>query len=103
MKTITKDFHEAVADGSMMLLPPRADACQVCATKHEPELPHNKDSLYYQMAFTIQNPGKWPTWADAMAHCSPKMREDWTRLLEEAGQEIGEVQSTRDSGGKEGA
>jgi hypothetical protein len=90
-KVIRQNYQPLVNNGTMMLLPPRADSCQICATEHEPELPHNKDSLYYQMAFTMQNPGKWPTWADAMQHCTSQMREDWTRLLLEKGQEVGEV------------
>lgn len=62
------------------LLPPALDACQVCATKHKPEWPHNKDSLYYQLAFRDEH-GRWPTWADAIAHCSEEMKEAWKKEL----------------------
>ena len=65
---------------SFMLLPPALDACQVCATKHEPEQPHNRCSLYYQLSFREDN-GRWPTWADAMAHCTPEMQEAWKKEL----------------------
>ncbi len=58
---------------SMTLLPPAADKCQTCATAHEPELPHNAQSIYYQMAFNMKNK-RWPTWNDAMKHCTPAMR-----------------------------
>ncbi len=62
------------------LLPPALDACQICATKHDPEQPHNKDSLYYQLSFREDN-GRWPTWADTMAHCTEDVREAWKKEL----------------------
>lgn len=58
------------------LMPPPADACQVCAVKHDPREPHNAQSLYYQMAFHAAT-GRYPTWADAIAHCSSKMQKAW--------------------------
>lgn len=58
--------------------------CQICATKHEPEQPHNQQSLAYQYKFYDEN-GRWPTWADAMAHCSDEIRDYWTRELEKRG------------------
>lgn len=67
---------------SWTLLPPAADKCQFCATAHEPDMPHNRDSLYYQTCFESQI-GRAPTWADAMAHCSPQMRARWTTILKE--------------------
>lgn len=60
----------------MMLLPPADDVCPICATKHEPEFPHNATSLYYQYRFWGLR-GRWPTWADAAAHCTDEMREHW--------------------------
>lgn len=60
----------------MILLPPASDACQVCATQHLPELPHNRDSLYYQMSFHATHQ-RWPTWEDAMSHCSAELRDAW--------------------------
>lgn len=63
-----------------MLLPPKSDTCPVCATKHEPEMPHNQPSLYYQMRFKGLH-GRWPTWADAAAHCTPQVRDQWKQAL----------------------
>ena len=60
----------------MTILPPRPGVCQICGTKHDPELPHNKDSLYYQYKF-YQKHGRWPTWDDAMAHCTDRMKRMW--------------------------
>lgn len=67
-----------------MLLPPPADTCQECAVKHEPQMPHNQQSLFYQYSFRKKN-DRWPTWADAMAHCAPEMRAQWTSMLAERG------------------
>jgi hypothetical protein len=68
----------------MMLLPPKPGTCPACATAHEPRLPHNAESLYYQYRFYGIR-GRWPTWADAAAHCTEKMRDDWRKKLEELG------------------
>ena len=68
----------------MQLLPPKEGTCPICATKHEPEMPHNAQSLYYQYRFYGVR-GRWPTWADAMAHCSEEMRVLWERQLRERG------------------
>jgi hypothetical protein len=29
--------------------------------------------------------GRWPTWSDAMAHCTPEMQAQWTTALGEMG------------------
>ena len=69
-------------DGVMTILPPAPDCCQVCATKHEPHLPHNPQSFYWQFKFNIQH-GRVPTWKDALAHCSDAMKDLWVKALAE--------------------
>lgn len=69
------------------ILPPPAGKCSVCATDHEPEYPHNQQSLFYQYKFYNDN-GRWPTWKDAMAHCSNEIKEFWTKELEERGVKV---------------
>ena len=60
---------------SFQMLPPNSDKCPVCADlAHSPEIPHNRDSLFYQYSFFEQN-GRWPTWADASASCPKDVRE----------------------------
>lgn len=73
--------------GKFYLLPPHPDACQVCARNppHAPEEPHNAQSLFYQYAFYREH-GRWPTWQDAVAHCSPDVRARWERELRAIGQ-----------------
>lgn len=71
----------------MWLLPPQKDRCQVCASKHEPEMPHNAQSLYYQTKFNMEN-GRGATWLDAMAHCAPEMQKLWTDALTEKGVDV---------------
>lgn len=68
----------------MMLLPPPEGSCPICATGHDPRNPHNAQSLYYQYRFRGVR-GRWPTWADAMAHCAPELRSGWERELRKIG------------------
>jgi len=71
----------------MAMLPAKAGTCPECAVAHEPELPHNKQSLFYQYHFYNQH-GRWPTWADAMAHCDQRTKEFWTAQLTRMGESI---------------
>lgn len=71
-------MHDAI------LLPPRPDVCQVCARKHPPEMPHDAQSLYYQMWFR-QRRGRSVTWKDALAHCSGHMKLAWEAELKQRG------------------
>jgi hypothetical protein len=57
----------------MILMPPGEGKCPECATEHYPEEPHQL-GLYYQYHFWGQH-GRWPTWDDAMAHCSDEVKE----------------------------
>jgi hypothetical protein len=60
----------------VILVPAAPGTCPVCAVEHDTRNPHNKDSLYYQYRF-FGLYGRWPTWADALAHCSTEVREAW--------------------------
>lgn len=73
--------------GTMSLLPPTPDRCQTCGSKHEEHEPHNAQSLYYQVAFQMEN-GRPATWLDAMAHCSEPMRDAWRRALINRGVDV---------------
>lgn len=66
--------------GDFGILPPPKDTCQVCAVKHEPELPHNAQSMFYQYNFYNEH-GRWPTWKDAIEHCDDAMKELWKKEL----------------------
>lgn len=72
------------------LLQPRKDVCQQCAVDHPPDLPHDQQSLHYQYWFFSQH-NRWPTWADAMAHCDEDMKVVWIEELAKHGIEIQEV------------
>lgn len=63
--------------------------CPECAVAHSPEQPHNLYSLCYQYKFYDVH-GRWPTWADAMAHCPPEIKAYWRTELEMRGEKIGE-------------
>lgn len=73
----------------MMLLPPLPDVCQQCAVDHAPPEPHDQQSLHWQYHFFGRN-GRWPTWVDAMAHCSDGVKTLWIELLAEQGVNVGE-------------
>ena len=65
----------------MQLLPPGEGVCQICARDHEPDMPHNQQSLHYQYWFYGKH-GRWPTWADAIAHCDEKTQGLWKEALQ---------------------
>ena len=60
--------------------PPKPGACAVCATVHDPAMPHDRNSLYYQMQFRHKH-GRYPTWKDAMSHCDDLTKRIWTAKL----------------------
>ena len=62
--------------------------CPECAKKHDPGQPHDKSSLIYQYKFYDKH-GRWPTWKDAMEHCSDEVKAFWIDALREHGVEIG--------------
>lgn len=59
-------------------------ACLECGAIHSPEQPHNRDSLLYQYKFYDKH-GRWPTWSDAMGHCSKEVKELRKQALMSAG------------------
>ena len=63
-----------------ILLPPTPDKCQSCAVVHHPAQAHNAQSMFYQYWFYNQH-GRWPTWVEAIAHCTPELRAQWERQL----------------------
>lgn len=56
------------------ICPPMPGACKVCATFHAPDLPHDRDSLYFVIQFRRRYK-RFPTWDDAMAHCDTATRK----------------------------
>ena len=68
----------------MFLMPAAPGTCPECATAHDPEQPHNQQSLFYQVKFQMDN-NHSPTWADAMSHCSDEIKADWRRELNARG------------------
>ena len=80
------EAHEIGYD-LIRIIPALRNACPVCAASHDPDAPHNRDSLYYQMRFFQQN-GRWPTWNDAMRHCDRTVREMFIRAYRARGIEI---------------
>jgi hypothetical protein len=73
--------------GALTLLPAERGTCEECAGVHLPGSPHNKQSLQYQYHFFGRN-GRWPTWEDAMAHCTPDVKRRWREALLKRGQRL---------------
>lgn len=66
--------------GGIKMLPAKEGTCQECGVKHEEWQAHNKESLFYQYKFYDQH-GRWPTWKDAISHCSEEVRQAWEKEL----------------------
>lgn len=64
---------------------PGPGLCPTCAVDHPTEDPHNAQSVFYQYRFRA-NRGRWPTWKDAIAHCTREVREEWERILRQVGE-----------------
>lgn len=77
IETKTTEFH---------IIPPKLEpgACTECGRIHEPTEPHDQTRLLYQYAFFSEH-HRWPTWADACAHCSPEVQAHWKKILTELG------------------
>lgn len=71
----------------LTLLPPASGRCPQCAVEHEPSEPHDAASMFYGFWFLGQH-GRSPTWADAMAHCTPETKQRWTYGLTSIGIDI---------------
>ena len=56
----------------------------MCAVDHPPEAPHNQQSLYWQYWFYNKH-GRFPTWADAIEHCSDDVKTVTISVLKERG------------------
>lgn len=81
--------HLLKEHGIMMFGRVPKGTCDMCATEHDPSMPHNKQSMAYQYKFYDQH-GRWPTWKDAMEHCDPEVQEQWINALEERGVKVNE-------------
>lgn len=78
---------EVVEKKMMMLLPPKPDVCQECAVNHEPDQPHNAQSLYYQTKFKMAH-NRGATWVDAMKHCPKEVKKAWMAQLKKLGIDV---------------
>ena len=70
--------------GAFSLLPAAPGTCPECAVVHPPEEPHDQQSLFYQYKF-YNDHGRWPTWEDAMRHCSEEAKTLWREELRKLG------------------
>ena len=76
------------------LIPPRPGCCRICAAMHKPEEPHEKDSLYYQNRF-FKKHRRFPTWEDAMSHCSEDVKAAFREELSRRNIDVDSTPSPR--------
>ena len=50
--------------------------CIECGDYHPNEIPHNVAHPHYQKTF-FKKQGRFPTWSDAMSHCTEEMKLAW--------------------------
>jgi hypothetical protein len=85
MNEDTTPKSEGHLKGWKLVRPPLKEGqCPLCLATHHPDQPHNQQSLFYQYSF-YEGHGVWPTWADAMAHCTPEVKKLWTDELAKEG------------------
>lgn len=65
------------------MLPAAPGLCPECARGHPPEQPHDM-TLFYKYAFYHRHQ-RFPTWSDAMSHCTSEMQTVWRAALRENG------------------
>lgn len=65
------------------ILPP-ASGCSECGRDHADWMPHDRQQMVYQYAFYAKE-NRWPTWHDAMAHCTDDVKRDWIKALAKHG------------------
>lgn len=75
-----------MSDGmkEIKVVAPVPGSCPICATRHDPKEPHDRDSLYYQNYFRKKHK-RFPTWDDAMSHCKESVKKDFKKKLARRG------------------
>lgn len=72
---------------------PAPGQCPECAVVHPKESPHYAYGLFYQMRFKEEH-GRWPSWIDAMAHCSEEIKKAFSAGLKKAGVDVNQPNET---------
>ncbi len=90
VKVVDMNTGEVISEkrNAFSMLPMRDGVCQECGVDHAHDQPHNRDSLPYQYRFRGTH-GRWPTWTDAMAHCTPEVKAAWRTAMIETCRERG--------------
>ena len=76
------------------VLPPRPGVCRICAARHAKDQPHERDSLYYQAMF-YRKYRRFPTWEDAMSHCSENVKAAFREELSRRNIDVDSTPSPR--------
>jgi len=84
MDTDKLPAQPTVVIGKGKLLPPPDGCCRICARAHAPEMPHDAQSVFYQMRFKMRYKREG-TWLDAISHCAEYVQFPWKRALQRGG------------------
>lgn len=79
-----RDMSAGDVEAWLPLDAPPPGVCAFCWSEHARTKPHDVESPLYQQRFLIAY-GRPPTVADAMAHCSHRMRQRLKERLSEQG------------------
>jgi len=82
-----KTGKETTTNAKMFMMPAKKGTCEECAVNHRKDQPHDKQSMFYQYKFFNEH-GRWPGWADAMAHCDDEVKQMWTTHLRKLGEKV---------------
>lgn len=90
--TLTRTTVKVVPFSAWDVLPP-ASGCPICGREHDVAWPHDARSMTYLYWFRSQEAKagreeRWPTWHDAMAHCTPQVKAGWVKALLERGVDL---------------
>lgn len=57
--------------------------CSECGSQHSPSQPHDPAKKIYRQRFVEKN-GRFPTWEDALAHCTDQTKDLWRKELKKS-------------------
>lgn len=69
---------------NVLVMPPPKGMCPECGQDHDPGWMHDVNSAIYWLRF-IKRHDRRPRWSDAMAHCSPEIRDCLKQKMLELG------------------
>jgi hypothetical protein len=91
--TIKRTDMRVVSFSRWQVLPAPEGVCPDCGVDHDPREPHDAQSLLYLYRWRSHEAQagreeRWPSWRDAMTHCTPEMQAAWIEELTTRGIDV---------------